>query len=179
MKSYYKEPILAFSIGLPLLLAAILIGASVFAMSNINKKFKVKQAKYTKAQQAQQVIGVLEQKVAKNEAQLGKWQQIVDTETRGSFLEHWRTTEKQFSRLEFSSSPHSWINQPQGLGRNINQPSSQVDLQFSATYKSMQKALLDIETKLPHIQLDSFSMTTGQSNSKLNFATKYTVWTKN
>ena len=41
----------------------------------------------------------------------------------------------------------------------------------------MQLALLEVETKLPHMQLDSLTMTPADDGESINFNTTFTVWT--
>ena len=60
----------------------------------------------------------------------------------------------------------------------MNQSASQVEMNFSATFRAMQMLLIEIESTLPQMQLDSLSMSP-DTGGKLNFKTIYTVWTKN
>ena len=71
------------------------------------------------------------------------------------------------------------MNYSEGLGKGISQPASQVEMKFTGTYRAMQLALMEVESKLPQLQLDSLVMAPDSGAKKINFTTKFTVWTKN
>lgn len=179
MNSYYKKSVAVFGLLLPLLAVGLLAGGALFGLSSVNKKYNAKQKEYKKAQIAEKKTAQLQGMVAKNGNYLKDWQKILSTETRGTFVEHWKVAERKFSGKEFTRAPHNWLNYSEGLGKGINQPASQVEMNFSATYRAMQLALMEIESKLPQLQLDSLTMTPDTGSGKLNFKTKFTVWTQN
>ena len=113
----------------------------------------------------------------KNADTLKEWDRLLKTETRGSFLEHWKTAEGNFTGKELTKTSHNWVNYSEGIGRGVSQPASQVNMSFSATYRAMQLALMEMETTLPNMQLDSMTMTPDSNGKGLNFKTKFTVWT--
>ncbi len=85
----------------------------------------------------------------------------------------------KFSGKELTKTSHNWINYSDGIGKGIDQPASQVNMSFSATYRAMQLALLEMETKLPNMQLDSLTITPDTNSDSINFETTFTVWTGN
>lgn len=179
MNSYYKHSVAVFGLTLPLLAVAVVAGACLYGVSSIDQKFKKKHIVYNKAQIEEQKTTELQGRVAQNGNHLKDWQKVLSSETRGSFVEHWKVAEKKFTGKEFTRAPHNWVNYSEGLGKGIDQPASQVEMNFSATYRAMQLALMEIESKLPQLQLDSLTMTPDNSGEKLNFKTKFTVWTQN
>jgi len=179
MTSYYKKSVAIFGLVLPLLGLGLLACACLYGVSSVKKKFASKKVAYDKAQIAEQKTTQLQGRVASNGTHLKDWQKVLSSETRGTFVEHWKVAEKKFSGQEFTRAPHNWVNYSEGLGKGISQPASQVEMKFSGTYRAMQLALMEIESKLPQLQLDSLSMTPDSSGGKLNFTTKFTVWTQN
>lgn len=179
MNSYYKNAITVFGIALPLIGFAVIAGGALYAVTTINKKHSLKEVAFSKSQKEEKQLAHLQGMVAKNGKHLQIWNTNLDTETRGTFLEHWKEAEKKFTGKEFSRSPHNWVNYSEGLGKGIKQPASQVEMKFSGTYRAMQLALMEIESKLPQLQLDALSMTPDNNAGTLNFSTTFTVWTKN
>ncbi len=179
INSYYQKSVAVFGLVLPLLVFCLLIGAALYYVSSINKKFQIKQRKYNKSQVEERAITALEKRAAENSSHLQNWQEILDKETRGTFVEHWKTAEKKFSGQEFSRAPHNWVNYSAGLGKGVAQSASQVEMNFTGTFRAMQLALMEVESKLPQLQLDSLSIAPHSSKRKLNFTTQFTVWTKN
>ncbi len=179
MNSYYKNAIIVFGIVVPLLCIVILGGISLFIASAVKKEHVLKSQVFKTAKQEELKMDKMQGDVAKNDQYLKNWRENINNETRGSFLAHWKEAENKFSGKDFSRSPANWINYSEGLGKGISQPASQVEMKFTGTYRAMQLALMEIETKLPQLQLDNFAMTPDYDAGKLNFSTTFTVWTKN
>jgi len=160
-----------------MLLIVVIAGVSLYQVSSVSSEHLVKKRKYDKAQvemrQSMELLG----KVNKNKALLSEWDRMMRTETRGTFLEHWKKAEKKFSGKELTKSSHNWVNYSEGLGRGVSQPASQVNMTFLATYRAMQAALMEIESTLPNMQLDSLTMTPASSGKGIDFKTTFTVWT--
>ncbi|BDS08497.1 hypothetical protein NT6N_35370 [Oceaniferula spumae] len=178
MNSYYKQSVAIFGLAIPLTVMGVLAGGALYSVSVINKKFKVKKVEYTKALVVDQQTAKLQAQVAQNGSHLARWNNVLSTETRGTFIDHWKVAEKKFSGRELTRGPHNWINYSEGIGKGIMQPASQVEMSFSGTYRAMQLTLMEVESKLPQLQLDSLVMSPDAQNEKLNFKTTFTVWTE-
>jgi len=178
MSSYYKNSVAVFGIALPLLGIGLLGAGAYYGSSVISKKYKVKKVAYDKAQVAERHTLQLQAQVGQNGATLKNWQNLLSTETRSTFVDHWKVAEGKLSGNEFTRAQHNWLNYSEGLGKGVLQPASQVEMTFAATYRAMQMALLEIESELPQLQLDSLTMSPGAAGGKLNFKTTYTVWTQ-
>ena len=177
MRDYYKQSVTVFGIAIPLFLMVVIAGVALYMSSSTAKEYKRKKKSYDKAQIAMKQTMELQGKVQKRSKYLREWDHMLTTETRGTFLEHWKTAEKKFSGKELTKTSHNWVNFSEGLGKGIDQPASQVNMSFSATYRAMQLALMEMETKLPHMQLDSLTMTPSTNGESINFNTTFTVWT--
>ena len=174
---YYKQSVTVFGIAIPLGLMLVVGLAAMYMSSSTSAEYKKKKLVYDQAQSAMKETVALQGKLQKTSKYLEEWDHMLKTETRGSFLEHWKTAEQRFSGKELTKTSHNWLNYSEGLGKGINQPASQVNMSFSATYRAMQLALMEMETKLPQMQLDSMTMTPSSNGESLNFNTKFTVWT--
>ena len=179
MISHFKTPVIVFGIAIPLGLMGIVAIATTVISGKIDKKLELKTAQYQKSENEERQIVKLQGEISENVNHLVQWEGLIANETRGSFLEHWKKVEKGLPGREFSRSPHNWSNKNNGLGNAINHPSIQVDMKFSSTFRAMQQALIAIESRLPQMQMDSFSMSPDSEGKKLNFKTKFTIWTKN
>jgi len=178
MSSYYKNSVTVFGIILPVLGIGALAAGALYGSSVIDKKFKKKKVAYDKAQVAERQTLKLQAQVGQNGAVLKNWQDLLSNETRSTFVDHWKVAESKLSGTDFTRAQHNWVNYSDGLGKGVLQPASQVEMTFAATYRAMQMALLEIESELPQLQLDSLTMSPGASGGKLNFKTTYTVWTQ-
>ncbi len=177
MNEYYKKSVALFGMGIPLLLMAVIGGVALSMSSSVGADYKKKKKAYDMAQKTLRETMQLQGKVNENAGFLKAWDHLMATETRGSFLEHWKTAEKKFSGKELTKSSHNWINYSEGIGRGVSQPASQVNMSFTATFRAMQLSLMEMESKLPNMQLDSIKMTADNSGKAIKFNTTFTVWT--
>ena len=128
MNEYYKKSVAVFGIGIPMLLMAIIGGVALYMASSISSEYKVKKKKFDKSQLAVRQSMELQGKVKSNEKHLAEWDRLLRSETRGSFLEHWKTAEKKFTGEELTKTSHNWINYSAGFGAGVSQPASQVNM---------------------------------------------------
>ncbi len=177
MNEYYKKSVAVFGMAIPMLLMAVIAGVGLYMSSVVTADYKVKKKAYDLAQKTLMETMELQGKVNENASYLAAWDHLMATETRGSFLEHWKTAEKKFSGKELTKSSHNWTNYSEGIGRGVSQPASQVNMSFTATFRAMQLSLMEMESKLPNMQLDSIKMTADNSGNAINFNTTFTVWT--
>ncbi len=162
----------------PLLVIAIVLSGVLYGLSKVSTSYQEKKMAYDRAEKARQNTLLLQGKVAQNDVMMKQWQNMLASETRGTFVDHWKTAEQKFKGNELTRSPHNWINYSEGIGKGIDQPSSQVSMEFSATYRAMQLALMEVETMLPQMQLDSIIMKPEKNGGRINFSTQFTVWTQ-
>ena len=174
---YYKQSVTVFGIVIPLVLMLVVGLAALYMSSSTATEYKKKKVVYDQAQTEMKATVALQTQLQEKGKYIEEWDKMLKTETRGSFLEHWKTAEAKFSGKELTKTSHNWLNYSEGLGKGINQPASQVNMSFSATYRAMQLALMEMETKLPQMQLDSMTITPSSNGESLDFKTKFTVWT--
>jgi len=179
MNEYYKKPVILLGLVGPVVVLLMLMSGAYYGYSKLNKSYQVKKLVFDKAEKARQNTLALQGKVAMNNKELVQWQGLLANETRGTFVDHWKEAEQKFSGKELTRTPHTWLNYSPGIGKGIKQPSSQVTMAFSATYRAMQATLMEVESKLPQMQLDSISMKPDEVGGRINFTTKFTIWTQN
>jgi hypothetical protein len=64
-----------------------------------------------------------------------------------------------------------------GFGAVSAQPSSQLRIAFRGTYRTMQRAFLELETRMPQLQLQEMRIDPSSNQSSLlNFQVSYTAW---
>ena len=179
MNEYYKKPVILLGLVVPVLVMLLLMSSVYYGHSKLNKSYQVKKLSFDKAEKARQNTLDLQVKVAMNNNELVKWEGLLANENRGTFVDHWKEAEQKFSGKELTRTPHTWLNYSPGIGKDVKQPSSQVTMAFSATYRAMQATLMEVESKLPQMQLDSISMKPDEVGGRVNFTTKFTIWTQN
>ena len=88
-----------------MLVMAIIGGAALYMSSDVGSEYKKKKTVYDKAQKEMQQVMALQGKVQTNASYVESWDHTMKTETRGTFLEHWKEVEKRFSGKELTGQP--------------------------------------------------------------------------
>ena len=63
-----------------------------------------------------------------------------------------------------------------GFGSVSAQNSAPLELSFRANFRSMQRAFLELESRLPQLQLNELRIDLTPQSSNLNFQVTYTAW---
>ena len=176
MSDYYRQPIAVFGLIIPMVVMVILTGAVLFYTASVRDQYAIKKQKYDASLAAMRQVKMLRAQVQKNSGVLNAWDQLLKSETRGTFLEHWKDAAKGFSGKELTKSSRSWVNYSEGIGKGVSQASSQVSMSFVGTYRAMQTALMRLETALPTMQLDSMDAKIDGNGKGVHFSTTHTVW---
>ncbi len=176
MNNDYKKSVLIFGMAVPILLIVLLTGGVLWKASSIHAEYeqKVAEKKKAKLQRIQNLV--MQKKVKAHEKELSAWKALIKNETRASFNHHWKEVEAQFKAKEFIKERPVWKNNSTGLGKGVKQSASEVVITYDATFRNMQIALLEMETRLPQMQLDSFSMKPNPQTGLIHFKTTHTVW---
>jgi len=177
MKYRYQKAVAVFGLAIPLFFLVLLIAAVLVAKGRVDDTHQLRGQAYLQDLNTTRQITQLEKKVHDEEEMRDAWQKMLAAENRRSFTEHWKRASGSFKGNEFRSSLPAWKSQSAGLGKNVKQPASQVTLTFDATFRAMQIALMEMETSLPQMQLDSMSMTPNKEGQTMNFQTTFTLWT--
>ena len=153
MISYFKTPVIVFGIAVPLVVMAIVAIATAVISNKVDGKLALKTVEYQKDQNVEKQMAKLQVQVEQNAVHLKQWEDGIASETRESFLVHWKEVEKGLNGREFSRLRHTWLHSNDGLGEGIGQSVIQVEMEFLATFRAMQQALIAIESRLPQICL--------------------------
>jgi hypothetical protein len=81
---------------------------------------------------------------------------------------------------EFQLTASERINNKSGFGNVSAQKSSSVKFNLRGTYRTVQKALLELEARMPNLQLQDLRIepNSGSGSSLLNFQVTYVAWEK-
>ena len=179
MNSDYKKSVAVFGMLIPVLLILGLTIVVFLKASGVHKEHEAKAQQQKIDAMARMQNAALEKKLSTQKEKLASWKAILAKEDRRTFLEHWKDVRKHFKAREFTGERPVWKNTSSGLGEDVDHSASEVVMQFDATYRAMQQAFLEVETKLPQMQLDSLKMSPNKDSGTLHFTTTYTVWTNN
>lgn len=175
--NHYRKSIITFGFVLPLLIAGLAVGAVGFMRGKVAASFNDKSKHYESYQANRTEALAIETRVGKVRPHVSNWTKILRTETASEVTSTLRDTSERLPPKEFQQTSFSRPTNSAGFGSVSKQQSAPLQLSFRATYRSMQRAFLELESRLPQLQLHDLRMEkTPQSSNLLNFQVTYTAW---
>jgi hypothetical protein len=133
---------------------------------------------YSKYQQNQLIREGLEQVVKAQEPTMNKWMGLFETPTASKVNAILGEVQKKFPGEEFQQTSFRRTNGMSGIGGASAQSSVQLELKFRGTFRGLQNAFLELETRMPQLQLDSMKIKQESGRNVLSADLVYTAWQK-
>ena len=173
--NHFRQSIIFFGFVLPFLAVALLVGGFAFLRSKVIDTYSNK-AKFFNAYNADQIKAqAIEAKITKKRPHVANWSKIVRQETASSVSSLLNEIKKKLPAKEFQQTAFSPSNS-KGLGSVSAQSSLSLDFSYRASFRSMQRALLELESQMPQLQLNAMSINRSPQSNTLNFKLTYTAW---
>jgi hypothetical protein len=175
---FYRQPIILFGIVVPILIAAAVVGAGSLLKSKMTASFENKQRNYKTYEQSRIAAMEIESQVVRQRGHLDRWNKQLSEETASSVA----TTLREISeKLPSKEIQQTAFERPSGnnsgFGSVSAQGSSQIRIAFRGTFRTLQRAFLALETRLPQLQLQEMRIDPSNNQSALlNFQVTYTAW---
>lgn len=179
MNTNYKKAVVVFGLVLPLLLIALLTGLVLHAKGRVEETYAKRNASYQKNSMLDLKVAKLRQELALSEDAAKRDEELLKSVDRRSFTKKWKDVGGSFKSNEFGFSLPVWKPGGVGLGSGQGSSASLVTMTFSGTYRAMQEALVEVESDLPQMQMNSMVIVPDANAEKLNFKTSFTLWTQN
>jgi hypothetical protein len=174
----YRQSIAIFGFVLPVLIAVIVIAIGVFVKGKITSSFDEKLTHYKDFKRNKIMALKTEAEISDNREHVVHWEELIGTETASTVSNHLRTIEDKLPSKEFQTTGQQYPTAKGGFASVAGQDSAQVRLTFRATFRSMQQALLELETRMPQLQLQELRINPSTNSNSLNFDLSYTAWEK-
>ena len=175
--SLYRQPIILFGIVIPIVAGAALVGIASTLKSQVVDSFNTKEKNAKTAGMGVAAARAVEAQVASQRPQMARWSTQLALETKSLVNKNLKEIAEHLPSKEMIQTSVDPSTTKAGFGSISAQNSSQVSISFRATFRTMQRALLELETRMPQLQLQDLKIipNPGQS-SLLNFQVNYTAW---
>ncbi len=179
MNPHYKEPVIIFGLVVPVVLVLVVLGLGIHFRGKFEDNYKVRKSQYEDFKRGTAQREGLERKIQEQEPHLNRWMALFEKATASSVNGFLSEFQKQYNGQEFQQIAFRRTASSGGIGGASAQPSIQIQLGFRGTYRALQNAFLEMETRMPHLQLDSIKLNVSTPNRKvLNADLIYTAWQK-
>ena len=173
----YRQTIILFGLVVPVIIAAAVGGAGFMLKSKMADSFDNKLITY-KAYEESRLAGVeIESQIARQLPHLARWHEQLSQETASTAATHLRKISEHLPSKEIQQTSFERPSGTGGFGSVAAQKSSQLRIAFRGTFRTMQRAFLELETCMPQLQLQELRIDpTSNQSSLLNFQVTYTAW---
>lgn len=173
----YRQSIILFGIVAPVLVAAVVVGVCFMVKSRMTASFENKLQNHKTYEQDRLAGLAIETEVTRQREHLERWRHDLSEETASTVATHLRHITERLPDKEIQQTAFERPTGNGGFGSASAQKSSQIRISFRGTYRTLQRAFLELETAMPQLQLQELRMdpSSGQSNL-LNFQVTYTAW---
>lgn len=176
---FYRQSIVIFGFALPAMVCALIVGGGIALKSKATASFQQKQTLYKSSEANRAGAMAIEKEVSQKREHFVRWSTQFEKETANSITSHLKEISDRLPPKEFQQTAVEYPTAKSGFGTASAQKSSQVKLAFRATYRSMQKAFIELETLMPQLQLQDLKIDpSSSSTSTMNFSVTYTAWEK-
>jgi hypothetical protein len=174
---YYRQTIILFGIVAPVLIAAAVVGVGSFAKSKMASSFASKETNFRTYEQGRTAANEIEGRVTRERRHLDRWETQLSEETASACATNLREISESLPPKEIQQTSFERPSGNGGFSAASAQDSSQIRIAFRGTFRTLQRAFLALETRMPQLQLQEFRMEPNSTQpSLLNFQVTYTAW---
>lgn len=175
--SLYRQPIILFGIVIPIVAGAALVGIASTLKSQVVESFNTKEKSAKTAAMGGAAARAVETQVNSQRPQMARWSTLLSLETKSMVSKNLKEIAEHLPSKEMISAGGEPSSAKAGFGSISAQNSSQVSISFRGTFRTMQRALLELETRMPQLQLQELKIIPNPNQSSLlNFQVNYTAW---
>ena len=176
----YKQPIILFGLVIPVIITAVILGICAMVKGEIQTFFDNKAQYYAGHERSR--IGALgiEAEISRRKEDSNRWEELVNQETFSQVTTTLRAIGEELPPKEFQQTAFERLGKSEGFGAATAQKSSGLRFNFRGTFRTVQRAFLELETRMPNLQLQDLKIdpNSATGTSLLNFQVTYTAWEK-
>ncbi len=174
----YKTSIIIFGLVVPVVLSLIVIAVCYGYKSSTEKKYKKNKSDYLAEVQSQKVIDRLQKDLSGKKDQLEAWESLVAEESIVQLGNEFRKLQAKYPSDVLRRNSANKGSQSSGMGKTTTQNSNSWIFDYNGTFTVMQKALFELESEMPQMQLDKMTIRKATNDNLLQFNLNYTSWEK-
>lgn len=176
----YRQSIALFGIVIPVLTCGVLIALCFTLKSRTLASLENKQTLFKSSETNRLKALEIENKIVRQHPHIMHWAELLAEETSSAVNTHLRAIAETLPSKEFQKTAFERSTGKGGFGSAVAQPSSQLRIVFRGTFRTMQRAFLELESSMPQLQLQELRIdpNPNQQNPSplLNFQVNYTAW---
>lgn len=173
----YRQPIIVFGIVIPAIAATALVGIFFTIQSKMTASFENKEKTCKTFEMGRKAGQQIEKQVINQRGHIERWSKQMSEETASTVTTNLREISEHLPGKEIQQTAFERPSGKGGFGSVTAQNSSQIRIAFRGTFRTMQRAFLELETRMPQLQLQILRIDPNPGvSSLLKFEVSYTAW---
>jgi hypothetical protein len=174
---HYRQAIALFGIVLPAIAGVALVGIGIYAKSTMEKSLETKLANYKSYEMTRHAGLEIEANVNRQRPHVERWTKMLADETSSVVTSNLREISEHLPPKEIQMTAFERPSSSGGFGSISAQRSALIRIAFRGTYRTLQRNFLELETRMPQLQLQEFKIDPSTGTSPLlNCQVTYTAW---
>jgi len=178
MNPYYKQSVMGIGVAAPLVLVVALLALASHYRGKLEKTYEQRKVTYGSFRKNEEARVALERKVREQDPHMKRWLGLLEEPSSSTANELIGAAQKRYGGKEFVLTSFRRTSTAGGIGAVSGQPSVQLALAFRGTFGALQSTFLELETKMPQLQLDSMKLSPQHTGNVLEAQLLYTAWEK-
>jgi hypothetical protein len=175
--NHYRQTIILFGIVVPALIAAAVVGAGSMVKSKMTASFASKERNFKSYEQSRLAALGIENQIVKERQHLDRWNAQLAEETASAVATNLREISEGLPTKEIQQTSFERPANSSGFGAASANRSSQIRMAYRGTFRTLQRAFLALETRMPQLQLQELRLDPNATQtSMLNVQVSYTAW---
>lgn len=176
--NFYRQSIILFGVVVPTIVALAVVSVGYLIKTKMTASYEIKKANYKTHHQARSESTLVEQIVLKQRPHLERWNELLGKEIASEMGINIREITASLPNKEIQQTAFDPSGAASGgIGSASAQNSSQIRMGFRGTFRTLQRAFLELETRMPQLQLESISLQpVSTSGFLLTAQITYTAW---
>lgn len=179
MNPHYKDPVIIFGLVAPVLLVVLALGLGMHFRGKFEKTYQARKNQFEDFKSVEAQREALEKRINAQEPHMNRWMALFEKPTATAVNGFFSEYQKKHGGEQIQQTAFRRTTTTGGIGGASAQPSIQLQLGFRGTFRALQNAFLELETRMPQLQLDSLKLSVAQPDNRvLNMDLIYTAWQK-
>jgi hypothetical protein len=176
----YRKPIILFGIAIPVVFAILIVVISFQAKIKVAATYETRVQEYKNYQISKMSALEIEAQIVRQREVFEQWMKVIEQDPFTLVNSNMKTIAGKLPSKEFQQPLPERMTNKLGFGTVSAQTSEALRFNLKGTFRTTQKALVELETRMPNLQLQDLRIDPNNSGSSsfINVQLTYTAWEK-
>ena len=174
----YKQSITIFGFVIPIVLVVIFTIICLVISGKVKDTANKRESAFAQHNTLQNQVTKLQTGIREKQEANKAWDEVLSSDIRPTLQSNLKNILGKYTSQQVAQTGFFRPSTTGRLAMGAQQQSSTVTLKFRGTYLPMEQTLLELESRLPQMQVNSLDIERERSSNELSFNLSYTIWEK-